>query len=162
MRVLWAKWTNIPRIIIPKLDSAWGMAQRVRCWTNSTAEMFIQLKDILYSVLKCFWTWWNQPLMHLFHQSNSGYFCVCVSATKAAKKCSPLTLFFSPPPPHAWEKLGPFSSHNGPYLIRSASLNIHHSIVQSEWVGLKDFSVSKFFRFACGGSGAYTSKHIAE
>lgn len=68
-RALWAKWANIPKIIIPKLDSAWGTAPRVCCWANSAAEMFSQLKNILYSLLRSLFfffllIYWNQPLMH--------------------------------------------------------------------------------------------------
>jgi len=44
MRALGAKWTNIPEIIIPRLDS--GPRERHRA--NTSATMFLQLKNIFY------------------------------------------------------------------------------------------------------------------
>ena len=148
MRALWAKWTNIPEIIIPKLDSAWGAAQCVCCWTNSTAEMFIQLKDIqpwiLLNVV--------ESASCAFVQSNVGYTCVleCNRASKWKVKPpqSCFFFFFFSYPQQSWKRNWEHVSS----LNRVIAAIVHLFKVSSGWVGLKDLALSKFFMFVWGGS----------
>lgn len=153
MRALWAKWTNIPEIIIPKLDSAWGAAPCVCCWTNSTAEMFIQLKDIqpwiLLNVV--------ESASCAFVQSNVGYTCVLERNRASKWKVQPpqsfLFFYFLILRSHEREIGNMLAALTGPDRILSAAIvNVHPFKVSSGWVGLKDLALSKFFMFVWGGS----------
>lgn len=136
MSTLWAKWTNIPRIIIPKLDSAWGAATCVCCWTNTTVKSWrlFWILEMLLNVVE------SASYALVLSVKCRVLMCAWVQPSQQ-KKYNPLTPFLFLQ--QAWKNWDNVCAPNSAYLIwSSASLSIHHSPTE-RWVGrVKGFALS--------------------